>query len=316
MSRWRAWFLAIRPRTLTVSIAPVLAGTGLALADGVAVPEVATAALASAVCIQIIANLANDYFDFVKGADTEERVGPVRVVQAGLLTPQSVGRGIFAFLLLAFFAGGYLLGAAGWPVAAVGAASLLCAFAYTSGPFPLAYRGLGEAFVFVFFGPVAVMGTYYVQALSLSPHSLLAGTGLGVFSMAVLGANNLRDMETDAAAGKRTLAVRVGPLPAAVQYATCLVVAAAIPPIGYFWFGWPIWTLAALAGAATCVRAVVVVLQFAGALRAGGGDSVGAAAGVATAPGREALIPVLGRTARGVGFYGAGLGVGFAMWWL
>lgn len=308
MSRWRAWFLAIRPRTLTVSIAPVLAGTGLALANGVAVPAVASAALAGAVFIQIIANLANDYFDFAKGADTEERVGPVRVVQAGLLTPQSVGRGIFAFLFLAFFAGGYLLGAAGWPVAAVGAASLLCAFAYTSGPFPLAYRGLGDVFVFIFFGPVAVMGTYYVQALSLSPHSLLAGIGLGLFSMAVLGANNLRDMETDAAAGKRTLAVRVGPLPAAVQYVICLVMAAFILPIGYFWFGWPIWTLAALAGPATCVRAVVVVLQFAGALPAGGD--------AAARPGREALIPVLGRTARGVGFYGAGLGVGFAMWWL
>lgn len=294
------------------------------MAHGVAVPDVATAALAGAVFIQIIANLANDYFDFVKGADTEERVGPVRVVQAGLLTPQSVRRGIFAFVFLAFFAGGYLLSAAGWPVAAVGAASLLCAFAYTSGPFPLAYRGLGDVFVFVFFGPVAVMGTYYVQALSLSPHSLLAGTGLGLFSMAVLGANNLRDIETDAAAGKRTLAVRLGPLPVAVQYTTCLVVAALIPPAGILWLGWPIWTLAAMAGAATCVPAVVVVLQFAGMLPAGGGDRAGAAVGVAAGaaagpaapPGREALIPVLGRTARGVGFYGAGLGVGFAMWWL
>lgn len=308
MSPWRAWFLAIRPRTLTVSIAPVLAGTGLAQAYGAAVPDVAVAALAGAVFIQIIANLANDYFDFAKGADTEARVGPVRVIQAGLLTPTSMRRGICAFLVLAVFAGGYLLAAGGWPVAAVGAASLLCAFAYTAGPFPLAYRGLGDVFVFVFFGPVAVMGAFYVQALSLSPDALLAGIGLGAFSMAVLGANNLRDRETDAAAGKRTMAVRLGALPAAVQYVACLLAAAVVPWIGSLWLAWPIWTIAALAGVATCVRSVVVVLQFAGALPARAGDPTVAP------PGREALIPVLGSTARGVGLYGAGLAVGFATW--
>lgn len=290
-----------------MSIAPVLAGTGLALADGVAVPDVAVAAMAGAMLIQIVANLVNDYFDFVKGADTEARVGPVRVVQAGLLTPEQLLAAVYVCLVPAFFAGGYLLAAAGWPVAVVGATSLLCAFAYTAGPFPLAYHGLGDVFVFVFFGPVAVMGTYYVQALSASPDALLAGTGLGVFSMAVLGANNLRDRETDAAAGKRTLAVRLGPLPAAIQYATCLLLAAAVPVIGVVKFTWSAWTLASLAGVAGCVPAALVVLRFARRTRSGADEPEGAA----PAPAREALIPVLGRTARGVGLYGAGLGVGF-----
>ena len=290
-----------------MSIAPVLAGTGLALADGVAVPDVAVAAMAGAMLIQIVANLVNDYFDFVKGADTEARVGPVRVVQAGLLTPEQLLAAVYVCLVPAFFAGGYLLAAAGWPVAVVGATSLLCAFAYTAGPFPLAYHGLGDVFVFVFFGPVAVMGTYYVQALSASPDALLAGTGLGVFSMAVLGANNLRDRETDAAAGKRTLAVRLGPLPAAIQYATCLLLAAAVPVIGVVKFTWSAWTLASLAGVAGCVPAALVVLRFARRTRSGADEPEGTAA----TPAREELIPVLGRTARGVGLYGAGLGVGF-----
>lgn len=307
MNPWRAWLLAIRPRTLTVSIAPVMAGTGLALADGVAVPDVAGFAMVGAMLIQIVANLVNDYFDFVKGADTEARVGPVRVVQAGLLTPEKVLLAVCWFLVLAFFAGGYLLAAAGWPVAVIGAASLLCAFAYTAGPFPLAYLGLGDAFVFVFFGPVAVVGTYYVQALSTSPDALLAGIGLGTFSMAVLGANNLRDRETDAAAGKHTVAVRLGPFPAAVQYAICLLLAAIVPVIGVAWFAWPAWTLVSLAGVAGCVPATAVVLRFARAAQAGGVDLEDAA----SAPGPEALIPVLGRTARGVGLYGAGLGAGF-----
>lgn len=290
-----------------MSIAPVLAGTGLALADGVAVPDVAVAAMAGAILIQVVANLVNDYFDFVKGADTEARVGPVRVVQAGLVRPELLLAAVYACLVPAFFAGGYLLAAAGWPVAVVGATSLLCAFAYTAGPFPLAYHGLGDIFVFVFFGPVAVMGTYYVQALSASPDALWAGTGLGVFSMAVLGANNLRDRETDAAAGKRTLAVRLGPLPAAIQYAACLLLAAAVPVIGVAKFAWSAWTLASLAGVAGCVPAALVVLRFARRTRSGADEPDGAA----PAPAREALIPVLGRTARGVGLYGAGLGVGF-----
>lgn len=307
MNRWRAWLLAIRPRTLSVSIAPVLAGTGLAFADGMGVPDVAVVAMAGAVLVQIVANLVNDYFDFVKGADTDARVGPVRVVQAGLVMPEQLLVAVYGFLVLAFFAGGYLLAAAGWPVAVVGAASLLCAFAYTAGPFPLAYHGLGDAFVFVFFGPVAVVGTYYVQALSTTPDAFLAGTGMGVFSMAVLGANNLRDRETDAAAGKRTLAVRLGPLPAAVQYAVCLLMAAAVPVIGIVELAWSAWTLASLAGVVGCVPAAVVVLRFAKGTLAGAVEPDSAVSPSA----REALIPVLGRTARGVGLYGAGLGVGF-----
>lgn len=265
------------------------------------------AALAGALLLQIAANFANDYYDFVKGSDTEDRIGPVRATQAGLLPAASVRSGIFVASGLAVLAGAYLAAAAGWPVVAIGVASLVCAVAYTGGPFPLAYHGLGEVFVFVFFGPVAVAGTYYVQALSWSPDAALAGAGLGAFSTAVLVANNLRDRETDAAAGKRTLAVRLGDRGGAAEYAAFLGAAAAVPAAGWAWMGWPPWTLLAWAGVAGCVPSAVMVLRFAGAAGGGAPDRAGGTEG----PDRRVLVPVLGRTARGVAMYGTGLAAGF-----
>ncbi len=307
LGRWRAWALAARPRTLSAAAAPVVAGCGIAVADGAFARGPALAALVGALLVQVATNFANDYYDFVKGCDTEDRIGPVRAAQAGLLAPAAVKRGIFVAMALAAMAGAYLAVVAGWPVVVIGAASLVCAVAYTGGPFPLAYHGLGDVFVFVFFGPVAVAGAYYVQALSWSPDALLAGVGVGAFSTAILVANNVRDRETDAAAGKRTLAVRLGDKVAAAEYAACLGVAAAVPAAGWAWAGWPAWSLAGAAGVVACLPAAAVVLRFAGGQAGKGGPGRADGDGAD----RRALAPVLGRTARGVAMYGVGLAAGF-----
>lgn len=293
----RAWLLAIRPKTLAAGVAPVLAGTGLAVADGVFVRGAALAALGCAVFVQVATNLANDYFDFFRGADTEDRVGPARTTQQGLLSPSAVFGGMSVALVLAAGFGGYLAGVAGWPVFVVGAACLACAVAYTGGPWPLAYHGLGELFVFVFFGLVAVTGTYYVQALQISPDAILAGAGLGAFSTAVLVVNNLRDRKTDAVANKRTLAVRMGDKFSAIEYQACLGFAAGIPAGGILGREWPLWTLLSLMALPGCLGAWSAVASFAKP----GADSLD----------RRTLNPALGTTARGVAIYGAGLAVGF-----
>lgn len=297
MSRLGAWALAARPRTLSAAAAPVVAGCGIAAADGVFARGPALGALAGGLLIQIATNFANDYYDFVKGADTPERIGPARAAQAGLLAPESVRRGMIAALAAAAAAGAYLAVVAGWPVVAVGVVSLACAVAYTGGPYPLAYHGLGDVFVFVFFGLVAVAGTYYVQGLSVSADALWAGAGVGAFSTAVLVANNLRDRETDAVAGKRTLVVRWGDRGGAAEYVACLGVAAVVPLAGWARGDWPGWTLLALAGVAACTPDARVVLRFAFGAR-GKTD-------------RRVVAPVLGRTARGVAVYGVGLAAGF-----
>ena len=291
----QAWVLAIRPRTLSAAAAPVVAGSGLAAADGAFALLPALAALAGALFIQIATNLANDYYDFVKGGDTAERLGPVRVTQAGILAPGAVFRGMVVALGLATLAGVYLAWVAGWPVIAVGLVSMLMGVCYTGGPYPLSYHGLGDAFVFVFFGPVATATTYYVQAQVWSPGAILAGVGLGAFSTAMLVVNNLRDRETDEAAGKRTLAVRFGDGFSVAQYFGSLAVATVVPVIGVTIMGWSPWTLLSLAGFLACIPAelrVVAVLQAPGSVD------------------RRTLNPALAMTARGVALYGAGLGAG------
>ncbi|MEJ2541866.1 MAG: 1,4-dihydroxy-2-naphthoate octaprenyltransferase, partial [Gemmatimonadota bacterium] len=165
------WLLAIRPRTLPAAAAPVILGTAIAHHVGGLAWLPALAALAGALLIQIATNLANDYFDFVKGADTEDRVGPTRVTQAGLITPGAVRRGMILTLLAALAVGVYLVAVGGLPIVVIGLLSLVCAVAYTGGPWPLAYHGLGDLFVFVFFGLVAVASTVYVQMLEWLPEA-------------------------------------------------------------------------------------------------------------------------------------------------
>lgn len=287
----RAWLMAARPKTLTAAAAPVAAGTGLAVFHGVGSWLPALAALLGALLIQVGTNFANDYYDFVRGGDTEERVGPTRVTQAGILAPEAVKRGMVLVLGAAVLVGVYLVAVAGWPIVWIGVASVACAVLYTGGPFPLAYHGLGDVFVFLFFGLIAVGGTVYVQGLVWPPDALLAGAGLGALSTAILVVNNLRDIETDAVAGKRTLAVRLGPVGTKVQYILMLGVAAAVPLVGWAVYGWPLLSLVSLVFVPLSVAPLRAVLSYEDP--------------------RE-LLPALGGTARAVALYGLLLAVGLA----
>jgi len=226
-----AWVLASRPKTLPAASAPVLVGAATAYAAHAFRPWPALAALSGALLIQIGTNLANDYFDFRHGADTHERVGPVRVTQAGLLAPAAVLRGAWAAFAFAALAGAYLTVVAGWPVVAIGTLAIAAGLAYTAGPFPLGYHGLGELFVFIFFGLVAVGGTHFVQAGVFAPAAVWAGVPMGLLAAAILVVNNLRDVATDRAAGKRTLAVRLGERAARAEYLALLAAAFAAPPV-------------------------------------------------------------------------------------
>ena len=227
--RWKLWWMAARPKTLWASIAPVMMGTAMAYADGHFHPPAALAALMGALLIQMGTNLANDYYDYLKGADQEKRLGPLRVTQAGLIAPASMKRAFIFTFSLAFLVGVYLIWRGGWPILIVGLLSILFGILYTGGPFPLGYNGLGDIFVLIFFGPVAVAGTYYVQALALRPEVPIAGLAPGLLSTALLTVNNLRDIDTDRLAGKRTLAVRFGKHFAQWEYVFCILVAAFVP---------------------------------------------------------------------------------------
>lgn len=234
---WRAWWLAARPRTLPVSASPVLVGTALAFADDGARAGPAAAALLGALLLQVGANFANDLFDFQKGADTEARIGPPRAVALGLLTPQQMGVGSALAFGSALAVGSYLIAVAGWPLAVVGIVSILGGVAYTGGPWPLGYHGLGELAVFVFFGLVAVCGSYYVQVLELTGLVWAAAVPVGSLATAILVVNNLRDIETDAAAGKRTLAVRLGRPATRIEYAVLVLSPYAFPPLAHLLMG-------------------------------------------------------------------------------
>lgn len=224
------WWLAIRPRTLPAAAAPVLVGSAFAFYGGVFQFWPALAALAGALLLQIGANLANDVFDFKKGADTVERLGPPRVTAQGLLTSHQVLIGMCVVLGLAALVGLYLVLVGGWVILVIGILALICAVAYTGGPYPLGYHGLGEIFVFLFFGLAAVAGTYYVQALALDPLVWFAAVPIGLLAMAILVVNNLRDIDTDRAAGKHTMAVRLGAERTRGEYLLLLVLAYLIPP--------------------------------------------------------------------------------------
>jgi len=212
------WIAAARPRTLPAAVAPVLAASALAWRDGDFALFPALACLAFALLIQIGTNFANDYYDFVKGADTAERVGPRRAVAAGLVAPATMKRAMIGVFIAAFLIGLTLLGYGGWPLFTIGVASIVCGVAYTGGPYPLGYNGLGDVFVFIFFGLVAVGATYYVQTGVITPEAWIIGAGIGALAANILVVNNYRDAETDAKAGKRTLVVRFGKKAARVQF--------------------------------------------------------------------------------------------------
>ena len=246
ISRRRAWIIAARPQTLPAAAAPVVVGVGLALYDGVFAPLPALAALVGALLIQIGTNFANDYYDAVKGADTEDREGFTRVTAGGLIPPSQVKRAMYLTFLAAVLVGTYLVYVGGVPILVVGVLSVLSGIAYTGGPYPLGYHGLGDLFVFIFFGLVAVAGTYYVQAaavlagplpVGIPPETVplgvvVAALPIAALSTNILVVNNVRDKEEDATTGKRTLAVRFGYGFARAEWVALLVLAYAVP----LWF--------------------------------------------------------------------------------
>jgi 1,4-dihydroxy-2-naphthoate polyprenyltransferase len=245
----RLWAVAARPRTLPAAVAPVVVGTALAGSEGVFRPLAFAAALVSSVFIQVGTNLSNDLSDARRGADTEDRLGPVRVTAGGLMPPRRVLVGTYVAFGIAVAAGAYLAAVAGWQLLVVGAASILAGVLYTGGPRPYGYEGLGEVFVFLFFGVVAVAGSYFVQTEELRWEAFALSVPVGLLAAAILVVNNVRDIDTDRRAGKRTLAVKLGRERARLLFTAMLALAFAAPVAIWLAGGLSAWQLLALAAA-------------------------------------------------------------------
>jgi 1,4-dihydroxy-2-naphthoate octaprenyltransferase len=250
VSGLRIWLMAARPRTLPAAVAPVLVGTAAAIeaADELRVGAF-VAALVGSIFIQIGTNLANDYSDAKRGADTADRLGPVRVTSAGLIAPRRELAATWIAFAVAVACGIYLTAVAGWAILVVGILSIAAGVLYTGGPRPYGYAGLGEVFVFLFFGLVAVNGSYYVQLEQLDWLPFLLSVSVGSLSTAILVVNNVRDLETDRRAGKRTLAVRLGRERTRRLYAALVAGALILLPIGLLVADGPAWALLGLAAA-------------------------------------------------------------------
>ncbi len=253
MNRFSVWIQAARLRTLPASAAPVILASAWAYHAGGFHLYAALAALWGALWIQIGVNFANDLQDAIRGADTPDRVGPTRVVASGMVTPEAMRRAVMIAFGMATLGGVYLIARAGWPVLFIGLASFVAALAYSGGPLPLGYLGLGDLFVFLFFGPVAVLGTEYVQRLQISPGAMGLSLAMGALSTAILIVNNVRDRHTDRTAGKRTLAVRLGKRGSLVEYALCLGGAYGVA-VGFAWMERRLLLLLPLLTLPTAVR--------------------------------------------------------------
>lgn len=272
----RAWWSAVRPATLAASFAPVVAGTALAAGEGGVRWGAAVAALLGAALLQVGTNLHNDAADHARGADGPGRLGPPRATALGWLSATAVRRAALVAFALSLAPGAYLVALGGWPILAIGVLGIACGLLYTGGPWPLAYVGLGEAFVLAFFGVAAVAGTVWVQTGSLAREALVVGVALGLVACGILAVNNLRDREGDARAGKRTLAVRLGERFARAEHAVCLLAP------------FPLFGLLALQGGGTpwlvpCLALPLALREVAVARRADGrelNDRLGGAARV------------------------------------
>jgi len=229
VSPYKVWFWALRPKTLGAAAAPVLVGTAMAYEAGGFHLLSAVLCLLCALLIQIGTNFWNDYADFVKGADTASRKGPLRVTQAGLVSGRAMRVATVLVFALAVAGGIYLILRGGWSIAFIGFVSIAAGVSYTAGKYPLAYVGLGDLFVLIFFGPVAVGGTFYVQALEINSVVIWAGLATGLMATAILVVNNIRDLEEDRLAGKKTSVVRFGRRFGVIFWASCVVIAALIP---------------------------------------------------------------------------------------
>ena len=244
-STFRIWVLAARPKTLPAALVPVLVGSTFAAHAGAFHLGAAALCLGFALLVQIGTNFANDYFDYVQGADTENRVGPGRAVASGWVTPGTMRTAMLLVFAAAFAVGLGLIHFGGWGLLPLGVLCILCGIAYTGGPYPLGYHGLGDVFVFLFFGLVAVGATFWVQAHTLTWAVLLAAAAIGGLAANILVANNYRDRATDAAAGKHTLIVRFGERFGRIQYGAAVLLSGAVPVV-LWWRGFGVWSLLAL----------------------------------------------------------------------
>lgn len=236
ISKYDAWILAARPRTLLAAFVPVIVGSSLAAFDNYFQPLAAVTALICAVLIQTGTNFVNDLYDFLTGKDTKDRLGPSRAVASGIITPKEMRLGIIIIFSITFLLGLYLVYLGGWPILVIGLISIGAGFAYTAGPFPLAYNGLGDIFVFLFFGFVGTVGTYYVQTLHLAPIAFWASIPVGALITNILVINNYRDRDEDRQNGKNTLAVIFGENFARLQYVAFMIVSYAVLVLVYFTF--------------------------------------------------------------------------------
>jgi len=230
---FQVWLLAARPQTLSAAVAPVLIGLAMAFAMGKLNWPIALATLGCALLIQIGTNFVNDYYDFKKGTDNAARIGPTRVTQSKLVTPTEIKAASVGVFSLVLFLGIYLIWHGGWFIFWIGITAILSGIFYTAGPVPLGYLGLGEIFVFIFFGPLAVAGTYFLQTQQIGYLPFLAGVAPGLLSVAILTVNNLRDIDSDRQARKKTLAVRFGKRFAQNEYLLCIILASLFPFILY-----------------------------------------------------------------------------------
>ena len=305
VSRTKAWLMAARPQTLPAAAAPVIVGTALAASEGLLAPLPALAALVGAALIQVGTNFANDYYDALKGADTDDREGFTRVTQSGLIPPEAVQRAMVLTFAAAILVGTYLVYVGGVPILVIGLASVAAGVAYTGGPYPFGYHGLGDLFVFVFFGLVAVTGTYYVQAAALlaepfplwvppgtvTVDAVVASLPIAALSTCILVVNNVRDRETDARAGKRTLAVIFGSRFARAEFLALCALAYLVPP----WF--------VLTGYGLPVLLPLLSFPLAASL----------SRTVLTETGGDALNPVLERTGKLLALYAILFSIGLVV---
>lgn len=292
-SALRIWVLASRPKTLPAALMPVLVGSSFAVRSGTFRWAAAALCLGFALLVQIGTNFANDYFDYVQGADTEKRVGPARAVASGWVSAATMRRAMLGTFAVALAVGLGLIPFGGWWLLPLGVLCILCGVAYTGGPYPLGYHGLGDVFVFLFFGLVAVGATYWVQARTLGWEVLLAAAAVGALAANLLVANNYRDRATDVVAGKRTLVVRFGERAGRLQYGAAVLLSGAVPLV--LWArGFGAWTLLGL-GALPLGLACWRKLQ-------------------PTTPAPE-LIRLLARTAAHLALFGVLLSVGLIVAW-
>ncbi len=260
-SKLKIWVDATRPKTLPASIIPVIAGTAIAGTETKISWFLFMVIISTALAIQLTTNFVNDLYDHLKGADNEERKGPVRATQAGLVSPEEMRKASIFSVLASLLLGSYLVWQGGWPIAAIGILSIIFAIAYTAGPLPLAYLGLGDIFVFIFFGPVAVAGTTYLFTGDWKSASILTGCALGSISMAILTVNNLRDYDSDKSALKKTLVVRFGKAFGKMEYIASIMFAALIPALLFLRGHTSFWVITASASLLLAIPLIKNVLK-------------------------------------------------------